>query len=213
MTKFLTDEKYVQIQQYLRRLSTACQWFNPEIDHDYIKMVWSVMSRLNENNQSITWEKIIKNYRERYLPSEKYLKEMVGMLINDVLAATHKDPYKTPTEEERAEAAQAATEARENFDKMFTMLYEDDETLLKNKAEEERKTNVKTHREKHMQMVKSGMVELTTPETLPQRTANGPIWIKKSEAIAQGLSEVNGDFKCHRERYVNEVNSFGRIGR
>ena len=135
------------------------------------------------------------------------------MLINDVLAARHKEPYEKPTEQEREEAAQAAKEACANFEKLFKDLYEDDETLLRNKAEEERKRNVKSHREKHMQMVKMGMVELTTPETLHQRAKEGPIWIKKSEAIAQGHSEEKGDFKCHRERYVKEVNSFGRIGR
>lgn len=199
-------------------LRTVNNWYNIKNIHDipemYLQSISKHFKRLNPEEQRKVWDKIISEYRSPHLPPENYIREMVGMYLNDVIPARKdRSKYEKPTEQEKAEAAQAAKEACANFDKLFTMLYEDDETLLKNKEEEERKRNVKTHREKHMQMVKLGMVELTTPETLHQRAKGNAIWIKKSEAIAQGLSEENGDFKCHRERFVKEVNSFGRIGR
>lgn len=197
MTKFLSDEKYSQIQQYLRRLSTACQWFNPEIDHDYIKMVWSVMSRLNESNQSITWEKIIKNYRERYLPSEKYLKEMVGMLINDVLAARHREPYEKLTDQEREESKIAAREACHKVTRELDMIY----------GVQEEKSKVKVRNARIRENVKKGLVEVIDIAYAAERLRNGPIWIPESEAKDKGIA-----YKDHRSKIVGEMKQLGRVG-
>lgn len=202
----------------LEDLRTLNNWFDikdiNDIPEMHIQMAQKHFSRLNRKEQDIVWQNILNDYRKPYLPNEQYYKSMVGMYLNDVIPLRKDRSKYTPlTEQEKIEVATAAREAREKFEYQYNMIYSNEDKLESQREEEARKNAVKMHRKKQMEMVKAGMVELTTHESLHERLRNGPIWIKKSEAIAQGLSEKNGDFRCHRERYVKEVESFGRIGK